>query len=362
MLSKVQLSNNQLQEKAPVRQPVEGLFLLWWVQYTRFQNFSMSSSVHTNSAIIKTLAYFDGANFPLTTEELFRYLWQSPSIDRTNVSAALAELVAWGVVATKWGYYFLPGREATIERRRRATVFSDQKLKRARRAAKFIKAVPFLRAVLVANSVGRGVAEAGSDIDFFIIAEKGRIWIVRFFTNLILRMFGLRTYGTKRTDRVCLCFYIDAVHLDLANYRALPEDIHFAYWLQQMAPVYDPDKWYERFLKANHWAAALVPHQKTRTIAPEMRLGWLGKMWRGFFEIAWRGVYGSLIEKQAKDIQMMKIKPAVKAKALQKDNGVVLGEGIIKLHEQDTRLVSHEAWVRRVAELEKIQPVTQALL
>lgn len=300
-----------------------------------------------SEALLKTIIYFDCSDFPLTEEEAFRYLWNKKgSFD--EVRQMLQTLVLEGELLQKWGLYYLPGREEIIEKRRAAVVYNDQKLKRASSAARFIKAVPFLKAIMVCNSVGREVAKPESDIDLFIVAEKNRIWIVRLFCNLILKLFRLRTSGNHEANRMCLSFFVDTTHINLAPWRAIQEDIHFAYWLHQMVPIYDPENWYEKVLQANTWTDGLLPNRKKTSLHPEMKLGKLGKMVKLFFEKSWRGLYGNLVEGQAKEIQRIKLPFSVKEKMHLKDNGVVIEDGIIKLHEHDARLAYYETWQKKV--------------
>ena len=137
-------------------------------------------------SIVKTLTYFDLIYYPLTKEELFAYLWRAPYGRYDDFLSVLERPErCW---ESKWGYYFLPGREKKIENRRIRLLHSEQKLKLARRAVKKIRAVPFLRAIFLCNSVASGTAGETSDIDFFIVTAPKRIWLVRFFTNLILRV------------------------------------------------------------------------------------------------------------------------------------------------------------------------------
>ena len=310
-------------------------------------------------SIFKTLAYFDLLNFPLTKEELFRYLWmprlsggQAP-LGYVDFTSALASTSLPGT-NQKYGYYFLSGREEIVETRRRMVAPSELKLTKARLAAKFIRAVPFLRAIFVCNSVGAEMARNESDIDFFIVADKNRIWLVRFFTNFILRLFGLRTYGQHEKDRVCLSFYVDVAHLDLAPWRVADDDIHFAYWLQQMLPIYDPENYYQKFLAANSWTKRFLPNMRITLGSSSKEVvgdGRLGRLWKRAWETMWRGAYGDLLERQAKDFQWLKLKPSVKEKSKLNDNGVVIKEGIIKLHEHDARRGYREKWLQRISNI-----------
>lgn len=297
------------------------------------------------TSIFKTLTYFDLASYPLTREELFVYLWQPPRMRYEDFLLSLRGIVAPAAIplplfTEKFGYYFLSGREEVVENRRKKMLISEIKMKAARRAAKKLRAIPFLRAVFVCNSVGAGQATDDSDIDFFIVTAPGRTWIVRFFTNLILRLWGLRTYGNKIKNRICLSFFVDTDHLNLFYLRIAEDDVHFIYWLHQMVPIYDPDSLYDKFLYANSWTENFLPNIKKFSqggYIRELADSRMGKIWKKSWEKMWQGAYGNLLESQAKQLQMTKMKFSVKEKAKQKDNGVVLGDGVIKLHENDRR-------------------------
>jgi hypothetical protein len=303
------------------------------------------------SAILRTLAYFDLSDFPLTKEEVFVYLVEFDKASIEDTIQTLARLVEQGRAGVRFGYYFLAGHEASVEKRRVRVVWSDAKLYRAKKIVRYLAWIPFLKSVLVCNSVGRETATKESDIDVVIITEKKRLWIVRLIANSILRLTGSRTYGDHEADRLCLSYFIDTDNLDLAPFRALPEDIHGAYFIHQMVPVYDPDNWYEKLLRANRWTHHLIPHRKTTSIAPLLRSGRLGTAIKRFFEIAWRGAYGTLVEGQMKAIQELKMKFSVKERANKPDNAVVLRDGIVKLHEADSRASLHTAWIEKCRSL-----------
>lgn len=304
--------------------------------------------MHTalEQSILQTLHYFALAEHPLTFEELYANLWQPPRITYAQFKAVWPQHAHLAV--EKQGFIMLLGHEANILQRKNAQVESALKLKKARRAANIILIVPFIRAVLVCNSVGRETAREQSDIDFFIIAEKKRLWLVRLFSNLLLRALGLRTYGTKTKNRVCLSFYIGTDQLNLAPWRVAPDDIHLAYWLHQMLPLFDPDHWYSRFIKANAWTKNFLPHA-TVSSYPLVADGPLRRGFRKFWETMWRASYGDLIESQAKAIQWQKIAPALKKQSTDGSHGVVFAEGIIKLHEHDTRRKIREEWLTKIS-------------
>ncbi|MDO8509512.1 MAG: hypothetical protein Q7S24_00010 [bacterium] len=303
------------------------------------------------NSILRTLHYFDMFAYPLTREELYRFLWRPPALSYGEFSDYLDQIVIPGVNESD-GYYFLSSHQENISVRNLGLVQSETRLRRARTAAKLLRLIPFLKAIFVCNTVAAGTANDQSDIDFFIVSASKRVWIVRLFSNLILRFFGLRTYNTKTANRVCLSFFVDEKHLDLSSLRVADDDVHFAYWVYQMVPIYDPDKIHERFLRLNQWIKIFLPHAYDRhdyEYTKKVTKGNATQVWRWVWETAWQGWYGDKLEMQARELQKSRLKWKIVKKIESSDNGVVLSEGVIKLHENDTRTKLRAVWKKRIA-------------
>ncbi len=304
-------------------------------------------------AVLQTLAYFDLSAYPLTATEIKNWLYRYEVADFSFLLATLEEMKNQNQIEEKYGYFFLPNRIETVENRRRSLVTSELKLKKARRAVKFIRSVPFLQAVFVCNTVAAGTAEINSDIDFFIVAKHGRVWLVRFFTNLILRILHLRTYGDKNRDKICLSFFVGDNNLNLEKLKACDNDIHFAYWTTQMVPIFDPDNCWKIFLSANYWLKDYFPNLLNNfSFLNLVQRGGVAKIWKKTWQTMWCGAYGNLLEKQAHAWQMLKMKLSTKEKTRFNDNGVVLNDEVIKLHENDTRQDCAKQWEEKIRSYE----------
>jgi hypothetical protein len=309
-----------------------------------------------NTSLIKsiqqTLIYFDLFSYPLTAQELWYFLWQPPSISYEDFLAELNVLVeasalevSYPFIETKQGYYFLSGKVASIAARQEKIVFSDRWLARARLATLLIQGIPFLKAVFVCNSVGAELATPESDIDFLIIAAPGQVWFVRFWANVILRIVNMRTYGARSAGKICLSFFVDTEHVNLGPYRVISDDIHFAYWLFQMVPVYDPNNYYAAFLKANTWLELYLPHSYKNILQQvAAEVGFFRKT-QAKFEFLLRTAFGDKITQHLKKWQWKRLDSKLKIAAEQSCHGVVLEKGILKFHEHDTRLMWKQKWL-----------------
>lgn len=85
--------------------------------------------------------------------------------------------------------------------------FQKKYFRRAQVVSTLLMLAPFVRAVFLTGSVGRGEATEKSDIDFFIITKKKRLFAGRFFTTALISMMGLRRCGNKIAGRICLNRY-----------------------------------------------------------------------------------------------------------------------------------------------------------
>ncbi|MFA5062321.1 MAG: hypothetical protein WC526_04205 [Patescibacteria group bacterium] len=309
-----------------------------------------------DQSIIKTLSYFDIFGYPLTKEELFEFLWQGPGTgEGIHISyeefLKNLENIDKEKIKYQGGYYFLAGKEANVYKRNEGLLVSSEKLKIARRAAKKIRSVPFLKAVFVCNSVAFGQAGEGSDIDFFIITEKNRIWLVRLFAAFLLSLFRLRRVGDKAKNKVCLSFFAADDNLDLSPLKIVDEDIYLVYWIHKLIPIYDPENYYQKFLDANRWTEKFLPNTfrvKPASYLFAVRDSAFGRIWKKMWQAMWQGDYGKLIETQAKKIQLAKMKFSGKDIERKGDKGVVISDSMLKFHEQDARERFRGEWLKKI--------------
>jgi len=314
-------------------------------------------------SFIQTLAWFDLFDYPLTAEELYRWLWLVPiqasgnpraSLPYLTYCQALEEERVAGALGYQDGFYFMPGRADSVGKRQRKIPLIEAKLKIARRAAKKIRWIPFARAVFVANTVAAGTADADSDIDVLIVVKHGRLYLTRLLVTLSLQVWRLRRTKQNIADRICLCFYLTDESLDLSSIRLGEPDIYLAYWLTQLIPLYDPHHLERELTRQNGWISAYLPHagndfillRRSRVDDTRPSAGW-----KKFFETAWRGRYGDLLEAQAKAAQLAKMKMNLTSLQNEPDSRVVINDRMLKFHENDRREEYRRKWQERYREV-----------
>jgi hypothetical protein len=214
----------------------------------------MSSEVHiaTNvdlkDGIVSTLAYFAVFDHPLTADEILEL---SPATEYTafSVSLILNRLVSEGIVTEKNGFYFLGKDNQQVERRKQANIYAKKRMRAAWFHAGIIARFPFVRGVLISGSLSKGVMKRKDDIDFFIITEPGRLWVVRVLLTLFKRIFLLNSYRN-----FCLNYFIDTDHLSIPE-----KNIFTATEVGLILPMYNGEL-YTRFLESNAWYRSYYPH------------------------------------------------------------------------------------------------------
>jgi len=296
--------------------------------------------------LIKALAFFDLFDQPLTKDEVLKYAWGFASSSLPEERSASPEGGLRGV-GEKDGFYFLTGREEIVKKRQERQNDLEKKLKIAKRAVKKLRWVPFLQAVFLCNNLALGTADKDSDIDIFIVARDGRIWMARFFATLFLQIFFLRRHGRKVKNRVCLSFYISDKYLNLREIRIEPPDAYLVYWLASLIPVYDPAGIFKKVKQANQWILEYVPNGFIDVeVGKNVKVDddKFSKLFKKALEKMWQGSYGNLIENQLREIQKTKMKMNLHSKQNENNNDVVINDKMLKFHENDRRKYYQDLW------------------
>lgn len=202
-----------------------------------------------SSNILRTVAYFDIFDYPLTAEQIFFFL-HVPSTSAEETSAEVEMLVMNGVLAKEKGYFFLAASNNTIVEKRIANeARAKRMLSYARHIAAFIKRFPFIRGIFITGSLSKNVAAVSSDIDFMIVTAPGRLWVSKTFLTLFRKIFLL-----GKSKYFCTNFYLSENGLPLNQrnfYTAIEVVTTKAIWNERL---------FLRFQKENGWTRTFFPN------------------------------------------------------------------------------------------------------
>jgi hypothetical protein len=300
-------------------------------------------------AIIKTISFFDIFSYPLTASEIWKWLYKpQQKYKLSDIREALkTSAVLKKELSIKEGFYHLKGRDFIYLRRKQNNNLAERKFRRVVYLAKVYRFIPFVRMVAVCNSLGYSNANEKSDIDLFIIARHGTIWLARFFSILIVKFLGMRPKEDEKKDTFCLSFFIDEASLNIEKSMMNSNDIYYPYWLSNLIPVYDPDKLYEKFLESNDWHKNYLPNIYPNQFSKEVRAIGVSK----FFNLISSFIFNPPILKRwvYNFYRMMQIRIIDKnLKALINiDTRVIVNERMLKFYSNDNRELFARKWKER---------------
>lgn len=310
----------------------------------------------TDTAILRTLAYYDTFDYPLTVEELWRWIYpvvQTPAVvpSKEEVHSAIEEMVASKKLERQGEYIVFRGRASIVATRQERLARSEKLWARAASTARYLELVPFVKTVAVVNTLAINNVRPESDIDFLIIIAPNHIWISRLIVTGIVSLLGYRRHGVKIAGRICLSFYITTDALDFSQLQSAQPDTHFVFWTSQVTPLLD-DGTYEKFVMANSWVTSLLPHAfqwdwKKKVLIPNASLQAIKKFYQVFFS----SPVGLWIEAWARSYQLKRMEKSVESKAKLGTTEVIISEDVLKFHEMDRRQEYNERWQRRLQEL-----------
>jgi len=212
--------------------------------------------------IISTIIYYDILNYPLTSFEVWKYLTVprggATFDDKCTLMAIVEELGGEEIkkhIEEFRGFYFIKGRKELVDRRIQNDKNSIAKYEIAERVARWLRFVPFVRMIAVTGTLAMRNPEKDSDIDFFVVLEKGRIFTGRLLVTAMVHLLGKRRYGKKIKNRVCLNYFITTGSLGIKR-----QDLFSANEYSFMCPLFGLDV-YQKFGEANvEWINKFKPN------------------------------------------------------------------------------------------------------
>lgn len=241
-------------------------------------------------AILETLAYSDVFDYPLTLDELHRYLTFPAS--KEELEACLNSLPS---VASKDGYYFLPSRFVIVQTRRQREQTSLLAFQRALKYGHILGSLPFVRMVTLTGSLAVLNLSKDADMDYMLITTAGRLWFARAFAvtfGRLMRLFG---------DRICVNLLVSDANLEWNVH-----DLYSARELCQMIPITGMNIYLD-LRQQNDWTNTFLPNAVSAPeAAPQTGLSasWLKKL----LEFSLQGKIGNMLEIWMMNFQLKKIR------------------------------------------------------
>lgn len=296
------------------------------------------------SAILRTVAYFDLFSYPLTSWEIWKWL-SAGSASFAEVQDCLARsAILQEKLEHQSGFTFLRGRSGMLKDRQERYRLALAKLDRAERFTRTLVRIPFIRAVFACNSLGIANARAESDIDFFIVVQRQHVWAARLLAAGWAKLRKLRPMPGNRADKFCLSFFVADDALDLSALR-LDTDPYLTMWVATLVPLYDPAKLHAALWQANAWVQRALPNAAPRALAQQRHVS------QSLLAQTLAPIAGTqAFERMAERLQRRALAPNLRALANQ-DTRVVLNDRMLKFHDNDRRQEYSQAFASRLSNL-----------
>jgi len=236
-----------------------------------------------SKAILKTLLYADLFDYPLTKDEVYRFLISEKSINRNELLNALKKHDL--PIEESEGYLYLIGREELVEKRKKREEVSRRKLEFAKKIINKISFIPSIKLIGISGGLSMKNCDADDDIDLFVITDKGFAWTTRFLLVALLTIRGIyRNRNSKNhSNKICLNMLLDESRIEFIKPN---KDLYTAHEIVQLLTVFNKGKSYEKFINANvTWVKNFIPNFEINTNISSHKNNFLDKLILYIFRI-----------------------------------------------------------------------------
>lgn len=290
--------------------------------------------------ILKTLIYSDIFDYPLTIEDIHRFLISDKKEEIKEIRKNLQALKK--IIAEENGFYCFLNKKEIVEKRIIREKISCKKIIFTNKIASYLAFIPTVYLIGISGALAMKNSDEKDDIDLFIIAKENTLWTTRLFILLFLQFLGvLRRRNEKNLkNKICLNMLVDE------NFMSLPKtkrDLYNAHEVVQLLPIFERKNTYSRFINANFWINHFLANafeyqtmQKNRLIDKESFV----------YRILYSILSSSILERLSKKIQLWYIKKH-KTKEMITDN-------LLAFHPLDYKDMVLSLYKKRVKKYAKI--------
>jgi predicted nucleotidyltransferase len=200
-------------------------------------------------AIKKTLTYRSIFNYPMSRYQLYTFLITKKYFDERFFRKSLRRLVKKDHIKAKDGKYYLPSVRPVSWKLR--DKYSRDLLDETEKIVKMLRVIPWIKMLAVSGSVAVNNAVKDDDIDIFIITQKKRLYLTRFFTFLILKIVNKYAQGKEQKRKLCCNLFVDETNI---KWQKNKQNLYIAHEVLNLHPLIVRDEMYFKFLKENFWA------------------------------------------------------------------------------------------------------------
>jgi len=209
--------------------------------------------------ILKTLAYADLFNYPLNSEELYRFFISDHALSPSVFNNALSRIYTNDKrIDTNGKYFFLKGRREVVDIRKERERWSKEKIRIVHETAEKLKTIPTIKLIGVTGALAMENCDEDDDIDLLIVTARNSLWLTRFLIIALCPILGIkrRKPNDKNVkDKICFNLFLDEDNLKIE-----PESLFLAHEICQVRLLFNKDNIHERFLWENRWVRKFLPN------------------------------------------------------------------------------------------------------
>ncbi|MFQ5614459.1 MAG: hypothetical protein ACE5H9_20245, partial [Anaerolineae bacterium] len=243
---------------------------------------------------MKPILYADIFDFPLTFEEIYRFLEFKTSPQ--EVKWLLGQAIVDRKIILVDGYYSLSGKPHLAAKRKERFAFSQTLWPEAIRYGRWIASMPFVRLVAITGSLAvENPRNNVDDIDYFVVTDANRLWLCRAMIILLVR------FARRRNVHLCPNYLLTERLLFFKE-----NNLYTAREMLQMVPLYGKDL-YLKMRLLNTWVTNYLP-QGTGLNLDKVNdnLSVLQSVAKKVGEFILGGIIGDLLEKVLRKYQITK--------------------------------------------------------
>ena len=313
-----------------------------------------------SKSILQTLIYSDIFDYPLSGDELWKFLI-SKKIDKESFEGLLKNNLS-EKVNFRNNLYCLSGRERIIKTRIARKKESQKKVVVAKKIIKQLSFLPTIQFIGISGALSLENSERDDDIDLFVIVSKSSLWLTRLSMIILLLLMGKyrRRNQKEVSDKICLNMLIDDGALSFPTSR---QNLYTAHEIMQLMPIFDRNNMYKKFMMANDWIKKYLPNAFNRgtTLNRTSRQTRLGTsdvpgtsltvplnhaetIFSVFLSASWRILRFSALEHFAKVLQLFFIKKHVTTETI--------SDGFLAFHPLDYKNIILVEYKKRLQRYE----------
>lgn len=197
-------------------------------------------------AILNPIVLYSAMGCAITKKQALGLAYKEKITDG-ELDKILAKLKKCKIIDFNDKYIYLNQNQKNSSKdcKKFAQIIFNKNKKKLTKLAKF----PFVRAIVLTNSLAFETSHKNSDVDLLIICEKGKLSICRD----LIKIWMTSTSSNKeaRSKKLAIDIWLDEDNLNISDFKLRGNDIYFENWLATATPIYSEKSIFKEFVKSN---------------------------------------------------------------------------------------------------------------